>query len=438
MIHTMHTISMSAKELDRYAIIQRLVNKEINGTDAARFLKLSVRQVQRLKRRVKEQGALGLIHRLRGKSSNHRMPILERARIVRIVKQRYPDFKPTFASEKLARVHHIRKHPTTIRQIMITEGLWKPHTQRSHDQHRSWRPRRQAFGEMEQFDGSYENWFEARGARSCLLAAIDDATGKITQAVFADHEGVFPVLAFWKQYVEIHGKPRSIYLDKFSTYKMNAAVAEDNHDLLTQFERVCRDLGIELIHANSPQAKGRVERLFLTLQDRLIKELRLAGISTILEANQFLKEVFIPQFNTRFHVQPASAADLHIPLTKDQEKRLPSTFSRQSSRVVHNDFTISFKNQWYQLIKNQPITVCKRDEVSIEEWLDHTIHIRLRGKELAVFPIPKRSREAGIKTWVLPATAAGLSRTVAAMAAELSAESSPKPKRYDISKTLKL
>lgn len=394
---------MSKKDIDRYDVLKRLIRKEINRSHAAKLLRLTVRQVGRLKRAVMTMGIQALIHKQRGQPSHHKLPIQERARIVSLLRAKYADFGPTFAAEKLREIHHIDHDPKTIRSIQIKEGLWKPRRSRKKTEHRSWRQRRSAYGEMLQFDGSYHNWFEGRGGikESCLLASIDDATGRIVDAEFAPHEGVFPVFAFWKRYLEAHGKPRQIYLDKFSTYKMNSAVAKDNPDLKTQFQRAMMELHVEPIFAHSPEAKGRVERLFDTLQDRLVKEMRLKGIQTPEEANAFLKQTFIPSFNGRFSVEPVSPSDLHQTLTEKERRLLPSVFSRQETRIIQNDFTFSFQHEWYQLREDQPVTVCKKDEVVVEEHLDHTIHVQLRGKELNYVLLserPKRRNPMGFLT----------------------------------------
>jgi hypothetical protein len=403
-------ITMSTKELDRFQIIKKLIAKHINGTEAADLLRLSVRHVKRLKAIVKQGGAKGLIHGNRGRASHHRLPDKEREKISALLLERYPDFGPTFASEKLWENHDIDHDPKTIRQIMITAGLWKPRLKKKASVHRQWRERKSCYGEMIQFDGSYEHWFEDRqgSGKVCLLAAIDDATGTVTKAVFDAHEGVVPVFTFWKGYLVTHGCPRSIYLDKFSTYHMNHPLARENPDTLTQFERAARELGIELIKANSPQAKGRVERLFATLQDRLIKELRLANISTIPAANAFLA-AYLPKFNAQFSVQPRSTADLHRRLTVTEIGSLGSVFSRQVERTIQNDFTFSFRNQWYQLLEEQPATICKKDTVLVEERLDKTIHVRLRGKYLNYRLLPQRpARQTALikMPWVLAASKA--------------------------------
>jgi len=402
----MALITMSVKELDRFQIIKKLIDRHLNGPTAARLLDLTARQIRRLKAKVLHNGAKGLIHGNRGRESNHRLPVKEKERIKTLLRERYADFKPTFASEKLRENHHLDHDPKTIRQIMIAEGLWRPRVKEKISVHRAWRERRSCYGEMAQFDGSYEHWLEDRGGTDelCLLAAIDDATGKLISAKFAEHEGVFPVFNFWREYLVRNGRSRSIYLDKFSTYNINHRLAKENSDTLTQFERAAGELRIELIKANSPQAKGRVERLFGTLQDRLIKELRLANVSSIAAANEFLEKTFIPGFNQRFSVSPGNQTNLHRELTTMEVNRLSSIFSRQIERTVLNDFTFSFRNQWYQLTKEQPATICKKDAVVIEERLDQTIHIKFRGKYLNYALLPKRpEKQISKQVWVLPA-----------------------------------
>lgn len=395
---TNELLIMSKREIDRHTVLEQLIKKEIRRSHAAKLLKLSARHVTRLKQAVVEFGAEALVNKQRGRPSHNQIPADERKKITRLLTEKYPDFGATFASEKLKECHKIDRDPKTIRAIQEEAGLVGPKRGRTKDTHRSWRQRRSAFGEMEQFDGSYHNWFEGRGSieEACLLAAIDDATGKVTFAEFAPHEGVFPVFAFWKRYLETHGKPRSVYMDKFSTYKMNSAAAKLNPDLKTQFQRAMTALQIEPIFAQSPQAKGRIERFFETAQDRFVKELRLAGISTIEEANRFLNEALIPAFNEQFSVAPASEANLHQPLAAHERKSLPSIFARQETRIVNNDFTFSFQKQWYQLTEYQPVTVCKKDEVTVEEHLDHTIHIRLRGKDINYVLLPARPKKASV------------------------------------------
>lgn len=270
-------ITMSQKEIKRHVIIKKVLNKELNGAEAAELLALSARHIRRLKKKVKEKGARGLVHENRGRTSNRKTPDHERQKIISLIKEHYSDFGPLLASEKLSERHQIEKNKGTIRDIMIEEGIWKPKAKKK-EARREWRQRKASSGEMIQYDGSYEHWLENRGAKCCLLASIDDADGRIWLK-FDEREGVEPTFNFWREYIEQFGKPYSIYVDKFSAYSMNHKLAKENPDTLTQFQRAMEtDLNIEIIHAGSAQAKGRVEKLFGTSQDRLIKELRLNKI----------------------------------------------------------------------------------------------------------------------------------------------------------------
>lgn len=386
---TQQLITMTSKELSRYETINRIIIKHINGSEAARQLCLSARQVKRLKAKVIKDGPKGLIHGNRGRDSNRKIKpdIIENAK--KYLRKKYYDFGPTFAKEKLYEIHGISLGVETVRQIMIAAKLWKPKQRKKNKEHRRWRQRKEYYGEMEQFDGSYHDWFEGRAERCCLLASIDDATGKITKAKFDSDEGVIPVHRFWQEYVTRRGKPMNIYLDRYSTYKQNQKSVFDDPNCLTQFERAMEDLSIKIIHAYSPQAKGRVERLFSTLQDRLVKELRLANISTIEQANRFL-EIFIPKFNEKFAVLAQKKKDLHRKLNKIEKVNLDSIFAVKETRVVHNDFTIGCKGVWYQLEENQPTLVCRKDRVVIEKRLDETTCISLRGKYLNFKELPIR------------------------------------------------
>lgn len=383
-------ITMTLRETQRYDIIQKLINHTFSTREVASQLSLSIRQVKRLKKRIKQEGIKGTVHRLRGKPSNHILATTVREQALEHIRTHYADFGPTLAAEKLAGSHAIILHPTTVRTLMIEEGLWKPHIRKQNAQHREWRPRKELFGEMQQFDGSYHHWFEDRSGEHCLLAAIDDATGTITQARFAANEGVQSVFAFWQEYVIKRGKPVSLYLDKFSTYKINHKSAVDNAELKTQFERACAELDIRLITAHTPQAKGRIERLFQTLQDRLVKEFRLRGISDPVAANQFLETEYLETFNRQFGVQAKQSGDAHRPLFETERASLTSIFSVRSMRRVNNDFTVRFKNAWYQLAAIQPTTVLRKDRITLEERRDGSIHLLLRGKELVTKVLPQR------------------------------------------------
>lgn len=398
-----YEIVMTKKDVQRHSIITKLINNKINGSQAARLLNLSIRQTKRIKAKVKKYGIKGVIHKLRGTDGNHKLDedTIENAK--KLLKEKYSDFGPTFAQEKLTKVHKLKIGISTVRKIMIDEKLFKSRKKKKTEDYRKWRERKECYGEMGQFDGSYHKWLEDRAPECCLLANIDDATGKVTLK-FDTNEAIGPVFSFWKEYVEKKGKPSSIYLDKFSTYKINHPSAVDNKDLITQFERAVATLGIKLIVAHSPQAKGRVERLFETLQDRLVKELRLRNICTIAEANKFLKEEYEEIFNNQFSVIPKKENNLHLPLTKNEQKNLDAIFSIHSKRIVRNDYTIQFKKQWIQLSQVQPTGVYKKDMILIEERLNGTLYLSLNDKYLNYELLPGRPKKVEILVPALTAT----------------------------------
>lgn len=388
-------ISMSERELKKYEIVEQVRTKRLTQLEAARFFGVTDRTVRRWIGRVAHRGALGLMHRSRGRASQRRVPQMERDRLITILRSRYPDFGPTFAAEKLSEEHGIRHDAKTIRALMITEGLWTPAKDRRGAPgpvHRSWRERRSRRGALVQFDGSYHDWFEGRGGitEACLLAGIDDATGHLLHLSFVPHEGVLPVMGFWTEYAGMNGLPREIYLDRFSTYKMTQRVAVSNPDLKTQLQRAMETLGVTLIFALSPQAKGRVERLFKTLQDRLVKELRLRRISSVADANRFMRNRFVPSFNRRYGVSPRDAGDAHQRLSKKELTDLPETLCRMEVRSVQNDFTVSFQGQWYQILPTPRLVVGARDQVTVREYPDGSRSFSIRNRRLAIKPIPKR------------------------------------------------
>lgn len=383
-------MNITAQESYRVEVITELIARELTNNLAAKKLGISKRQVQRMKKRVLKYGPAGLIHAGRGKASNRRIDAAVIAEAAEYIQKLYPDFKPTFATEKLAEVHGIKISKERVRGLMIELGLWKSRIRKENSEYRSWRPRKEHLGELEQFDGSYHLWFENRAPEACLLAAIDDASGRITRAVFADNEGVVAVSTFWREYVREHGKPVAVYLDKFGTYKINHKSAVDNHELMTQFQGMMQRLDIRLISAHSPQAKGRVERLFGTLQDRLVKELRLTGISDTEAANVFLEKTFLPDFNTKFSVAPAADGDAHRQLSADEVKNLDSIFSIRTQRTIGNDFVVRFEGAWLQLARVQSITVLRHETVVLEKRLDGSLHMSLRGVYLVFEKLPER------------------------------------------------
>ena len=390
-------ITMTNQEARRYTIIKDLLTKKIDGSEAAKQLNLSVRQTKRLKVAVSRFGIKGIIHGNRGKKGNRQINKNIINKTKKHLQEIYHDFNPLLAQEHLRDDHNIRLSKETVRQLMITEKLWHPKKKKNIKKH-FWRERKDNYGEMQQFDGSYHNWFEGRnvtvvGLEQCLLLSVDDATGKITKAVFEYNEGIVPVFKFWKGYFEARGLPLAIYLDKFSTYKVNHKNAVDNEELMTQFERAMHQLGVRVIHANSPQAKGRVEKMNGTLQRRLVKEMRLNKINTIPEANIFLQEIFIPKFNHQFAVVPKKKNDLHRQLSAVEKNNLAKILSIQQERMINNDYTVRFKNNYYQLNKTQPTTVYKKDSVIIEEHLNGEIKISVRNHYLNYFCLPERPRK---------------------------------------------
>ena len=382
--------------------LSKLTAKLINGTQAAEILQLSTRQVRRLKKRFVKKGVKGILHQNRGKVSNQAVPENTRKEIVKIIKGKYPDFGPTLAAEKLSELHKIYFSNETIRNIMIGESLWTVKARRFEEFPHVWRARKDCLGEMQQYDGSYHNWFEGRLKNdqgeavtlNCLLAAIDDATGKITKAKFADNEGTEATFTFWQEYIETLGKPVSIYLDKGSTYKNNPRKNAVNVLELTQFQRACQQIGINLIHAHSPQAKGRIERLFQTLQDRLIKELRLKNISTIEEANIFLTKIFVPWFNKKFAVVARKKINLHTTMTVKELKILSSIFSVHDYRTISNDYTLIHGSHLYQVDPKQPALVRIGDRLCVQTRSKGQIFIVKGNTELKFTEILERSKKA--------------------------------------------
>jgi hypothetical protein len=387
---TQKLISMTKRELSKYDVINNLINKKINGTDASRQLGLTTRQIRRLKVLVNKKGVEGIIYKSRGQKSNRQINCLTLKKVKELLKEKYYDFGPTFAAEKLEEDDGIKLGKETVRSVMVNLKLWTVKSRKGGKIKHVWRARKDNEGEMQQFDGSYHIWFGDE--ESCLLLSVDDATGKITYAKFDYNESTMAVFGFWTEYFSKNGLPLSIYLDKFSTYKINHKNAVDNKDMITQFQRAMNQVGVKTIPAHSPEAKGRVERMNETLQDRLVKELRLAGITTIEEANKFL-ETYIPKFNAKFAVIPKRRKNLHKKLDKQIEKNLPQTFSIQNTRIVNNDYTIMFKNNFFQLSKKQPTTVYKKDSVIVEEHLDGQIKLCLRNKYLDYVTLPERPKK---------------------------------------------
>lgn len=392
----MKFISMSDKENDRHRNVEEIKSRRTTTLEVAEKFSVTERTVYRWCHAVKDNGVEGLVHGNRGTPSKRRTPRRERNRIIRIVKKMYRDCTAQLISEKLHEEHEITRDPKTIARILREAKAWESPMARSIRRakpvHRAWRERRSHRGAMMQFDGSYHHWLEDRGGTGelCLLAAIDDATSEVTQAQFGAHEGVLPVMEFWLEYAEKHGLPKSIYVDKFSTYKMHVKTAVENPDTKHQLARAMKTVGVEVIFANSSQAKGRIERLFRTFQDRLIKELRFKKISTAEDANHFIKEKFLFTFNKRFSVSAKEKQDFHRIQSIGEITGLKEVFVRREERVIQHDFTLSFRTQWYQILPTKRLAVRPKDHLEIREYPDGTLGFFIRNKPMEVKPIPKR------------------------------------------------
>lgn len=394
------TFYMTEKDKLRETTLQKVKDGTLTASLAAEVLKLSWRQVMRLKKKFNKKGLLGILHANRGKTSNCKLPLKETTKAMKIVKEKYVDFGPTLANEKLKEIHNITMSTETLRQLMITNKLWISKPIQTEKYPHTWRARKDSFGEMEQYDGSYHNWFESRlkdeagevVTLQCLLASIDDGTGRISHAEFAVSEGVMPTFGFWTEYIKDHGKPVSIYLDRFSTYKNNTK--RNTKEVLdpTQFGRAMNQLGIRVIHAHSPQGKGRIERLFQTLQDRLVKELRLKNISTITEANVFLQQIFIPAFNKQFAVVPKVKTNAHTSLNQDEKLNLEVICSVQDERKIMNDYTISHEGRLYQIDPRQKTLIRINDRVIVCTKVNGSKTILKHEKELEFKEITERAK----------------------------------------------
>ncbi len=367
-------IILSMKETERIAIMDNLVAKRIKQKHAAVLLGISIRQVRRVVKRYKRDGIAGLTHQSRGRKGNKAMNVEKKESIVALIKQQYPDFGPTFAAEKLLERDGIKVSEEKVRLLMIEEGLWKAKQRKQVIVH-TYRERRSCVGELVQLDGSPHQWFEERADPCTLIAYIDDATSRIMDGAFVDYEGTFTLFETTEHYLKAYGKPVSLYVDKHSTYRINrqATIEEELKDFQpqSQFGRAMVELRIELICANSPQAKGRVERLFETLQDRLVKELRLAGISTKEEGTRYFREVYIPKHNAKFAISPKDLVNAHRTLLPSDD--LARIFTVQTARHVSKALVVQYKNTRYQLdttgayqylLKNQNILV-EEDRVGV-------------------------------------------------------------------------
>lgn len=370
-------LTMSAKELNRLEILGRVLERRLTQAQAADQLGLGIRQVERLCRKLRVEGPRGLVSQKRGHASNRKLPTKLRERAVVLVQSRYSDFGPTLAAEKLRELHGVFVSVETLRRWMIAEKLWVPRSQRSRRVHQP-RHRRSCVGELIQIDGCDHEWFEDRAPRCTLLVYVDDATSRLMELRFVASESTFDYFASTQAYLERHGKPVAFYSDKASIFRVNGSEARRS-DGLTQFGRALSELNIDIICANTPQAKGRVERAHLTLQDRLVKELRLLGLSTPEAANAYAPE-FIRDYNERFSKAPLSDHDVHRLVRDDEDLAL--IFTCQENRKISQELTLHFQRGVY-LIESGPETLGLRGHrCRVHEYPDGHIELRHEGRNL--------------------------------------------------------
>lgn len=403
-------IELSQRERDRLKVLHQVEQGYLTQAEAGQQVQVSARQVRRLLRRVRAEGDRGVVHRLRGRPSNRKLPAAVQRRILAQVRRRYADFGPTLASEHLAR-QGLRVSRETLRQWMSAAGLWRSRRRRLQAVH-VWRERRAAFGELVMMDSSPYRWLERRGPPVQLIAMIDDATSRIWGR-FAAQDSTEENLRTLAGWLRRWGRPLALYTDKSSLFVTTRSARLDEQlsgqPARTQIGRALRELGIDWIPAHSPQAKGRIERLFATLQDRLVKEMRLAGVNTVEQANRFLAEVFLPFWEQRFTVAPRQPCDAHRRLGRTQ--RLESILSVREPRTVAPDYTLRWQGQRWAIPRAQVRPGLRGARVELERRLDATLWVRFRGSYLSLHPSPP------------PATPFGLRPT------GLAAQQNPKPKR---------
>ncbi len=389
----MTVYTMSDKELTRFDTIKRLDEKRLTRAQAAELLGISIRQVQRILNRYRQDGISGLVSKKRGQPSNRRYPDSFKEYILHLVRTNYPDFGPTFACEKLRELHNLHVSVTTLRAWMVESDIW---LSRKECKKRVFQPRnrRDCFGELIQIDGSDHHWFEDRAPRCTLLVYIDDATSRLLELRFVASESTFDYFYSTKRYLEKYGKPIAFYSDKHSVFRVNKKGATTGNGM-TQFGRALHELNIDIICANTSQAKGRVERANRTLQDRLVKELRLRGIDNIQDGNDYLNE-FMTDFNARFAKSPLNPKDVHRQLADHED--LEQIFTWQESRTVTNSLTVQYDRVVYLLEPNDITLDLRRKKIRIYDYPDGTIEIRYDGLPLpyTVFDKVRQVKQAEV------------------------------------------
>jgi transposase len=385
-------LTMSNQEITRLEAMQRIKDKRLTQKEAARMLKLSERQIKRLYKAYKAKGAKGLISARRGKPSNHHLAEAVWRQALDLIKEKYEDFGPTLAHEKLTEVHGIEISRESVRKLMIEESVWKPKRAKKSSVYQM-RERRACFGELVQIDGSEHAWFEGRGPKCTLLVYIDDATGQIGELWFVPSETFFGYCEASHHYFMRFGKPVAFYSDKHGIFRVNQPRPLGLTSGLTQFGRAMQQLDIQIICASTPQAKGRIERANQTLQDRLVKELRLRGISDIDSANAYLPE-FREDFNRRFAVQPRSTHDAHRPVLKTENLELILT--HQQLGTLSKNLTVQYNHLIYQIQSDRPNYTLRHAQVTICENAQGEVTILYKNKPLAYTIFHKSPRQAEV------------------------------------------
>lgn len=385
------SITMSKKEISRVEILLQLKNHQLTQIDAAKRLKLTPRQIRRLQKSYAQNGAKGLISKRRNKASNNQLPSDVKNIALQLLRTTYHKFGPTLAHEKLTEKHQLKLSVEALRSLMIKEKLWKAKS-RKEVAHHQLRTRRPCFGELVQIDGSPHDWFEGRGEKCCLLVFVDDATSKLVQLRFTPLESTQSYFDATESYIKQFGRPMAFYSDRHSIFRINTEEAEDSSGE-TQFGRAMRELDIELICANSPQAKGRVEQANRTLQDRLVKELRLKNISTLEAANAYLP-IFIADYNNRFACVPASENDAHRKSLPTEEV-LNQIFSFQTTRIISKNLEISYNNIIYQIQTTSKGYGMRKAKVTVYER-DNAITLIYKRRKLNYKIFDKNNRPAKI------------------------------------------
>lgn len=382
---------MSDKEIKRVQSMTQLEQRQLTQGNAAAQLGISVRQIKRLWRAYQEQGAAGLVNKSRGKPSHNQLRDEVKRQALNLILERYRDFGPTLATEKLVEMHGIKISDESVRKMMMAEGLWK-HRRKRKLRVFQMRERRACFGELVQIDGSDYDWFEGRSPRCTLLVFVDDATGKLVELQFVPHESFFGYCEAARHYFEGYGKPGAFYSDKHGIFHLNNPKLTPG-DGLTDFGRAMQELGIQIICANTPQAKGRVERANQTLQDRLTKELRLRGISTPEQANRWLPE-FMQNYNRRFATAPRSELNFHTPLAPSDN--LDLILCRKATRTLSKNLTLQYHKTIFQIHVQCPTYAMRNTVVTVFENANGEISILYKNKSLTFEVYYQQEKQAEV------------------------------------------